>query len=386
MPDKATKNNGIITEPMTQTDTIILSLIQFAVSGNWGGEKLHADNIDWTVIADLSSKQGIDIFILDSLQQYLSAHPSYKPFANETKAQKRIRMQWFGRTMTIEKNYSKHETVIADLARIYDQSGIDMMVLKGYGLSLNWPMPNHRPMGDLDIYNFGKYKDADNLISKHCNIKIDSRHEHHTTFRFKDILVENHYDFINVTAHRDAPAIEKRLKYLATTGYKEHKIQGTKIYLPSADFNAIFLMRHMAQHFAGTHLNLRQILDWGFFVRAHSQEVNWNDALDFLKGIGLIRFFNQINAICVDYLGFTENEFPKITREIELEKRILSDILHPEFADKKPTTCLLPILVFKFRRWWHNRWKHKIVYKDSLPITFLTLLYSHLIRIDTIKD
>lgn len=36
-----------------------------------------------------------------------------------------------------------------------------MMVLKGYGLSLNYLKPSHRPCGDIDIWLFGKQKEAD---------------------------------------------------------------------------------------------------------------------------------------------------------------------------------------------------------------------------------
>lgn len=62
---------------------------------------------------------------------------------------------------------------MTDLARLYANNGIRMMVVKGYGLSLDWPVPNHRPVGDLDIYNFGKWKEADVLVAKECCIKED---------------------------------------------------------------------------------------------------------------------------------------------------------------------------------------------------------------------
>lgn len=145
-------------------------------------------------------------------------------------------------------------------------------------------------------------------------------------------------------------------------------------------------MRHMGQHFAGEHLNLRQVLDWGFFVRAHNKEVDWNETIAFFKEIGIYTFFNQINAICVDHLGFAEDVFPTIQRDKGLEERILADILHPEFDEVKPSSGLLPILAFKLRRWWHNRWKHAIIYKESLIPMFATLLWSHVRRFKTIKD
>lgn len=288
--------------------------------------------------------------------------------------------------MAFEKMYAMHEKAMTDLARQYARKGIRMMVLKGYGLSLDWPTPNHRAVGDLDIYNFGKWKEADAFISEQLGIKIDDGHEHHTVFNFNGVAVENHYDFINTKAHRDAPKIEVHLKTLAEKDFREIEIEGIKIYLPSADLNVIFLLRHMGQHFAGERLNLRQILDWGFFIQAHHEEIDRNDIIGFLKDMEIYTFFNQINAICIDTLGFSEDIFPRIERNPYWEQRILKDILHPEFEEKKPNGGLLAILRFKTKRWWSNRWKHQLVYNDSLTMTFATLAWSHLKRFKTIKD
>lgn len=370
---------------MTQTDNTLLSLVGCAVRGHCE-EILFEESTDWNSVLALANQQAIPVLVADGLQIYLATHPEAKPFAQASVADRQKRMQWLGQVVAHERLYTKHEKAMADLARLYAAKGIRMMVLKGYGLSLDWPVSNHRPVGDLDIYNFGQWQEADALVAKACGIKVDDGHEHHTVFCYKGVAVENHYDFINTKAHRDAPKIEARLKALAAKDCKEIAVQGAKIYLPSADFNAIFLMRHMGQHFAGEHLNLRQVLDWGFFVRAHHEAVDWNQTIDFLKEIGIYTFFCQINAICIDYLGFDETVFPFVERKEGLEERILADILHPEFAEEKPMSGLLPILIFKFRRWWHNRWKHPLVYKEWLFPMFLTLLWSHLRRYKTIKD
>lgn len=370
---------------MTQTDNTLLSLVQCAVRGHCDENQLD-NSIEWNSMFALANQQAIPVLLADGLQVYLSAHPEAKPFANESVADKQKRMQWLAQVMAYECLYAKHEKTMADLAQLYADKGIRMMVLKGYGLSLDWPIPNHRPVGDLDIYSFGKWREADALVAHDCGIKVDDGHEHHTVFNFNGVAVENHYDFINTKAHRDAPKIEARLKVLAEKDSKEIEVQGATIYLPSADFNAIFLMRHMGQHFAGEHLNLRQVLDWGFFVRAHHKEVDWNKAITFLKEIGLYTFFCQINAICIDYLGFDERVFPFVERKEGLEARILADILHPEFSGEKPSSGLLSIITFKLCRWWHNRWKHPLVYKEWLLPMFLTLLWSHLRRYKTIKD
>lgn len=369
---------------MSDTDDVLLSLARYAVDKDYDADIDMKKSLEKAISA--SQSQAISALAVDGLQAYLKKHPNSQPFANESIAAKQKRMQWLGQILAYERLYKKHEAVMAELARIYAANGIRMMVLKGYGLSLDWPVPSHRPVGDLDIYNFGKWNEADSLIAKTYGVKIDDGHEHHTVFNFHGVAVENHYDFINTKAHRDAPRIEARLKQLAENGCMEVDVHGSKIYLPSANFNAIFLMRHMGQHFAGEHLNLRQVLDWGFFMCAHSKEVDWKSTIAFLKEIGLYTFFNQINAICVDHLDFSEASFPVIDRNDGLEPRILADILHPEFAEEKPSNGLAAILSFKLRRWWHNRWKHPLVYKEWLLPMFLTLLWSHLRRIKTIKD
>ena len=370
---------------LNQSDNLFLSLVRCAVSSKCDDSSAFSGK-DWVWIIKTSNMQGVPALVADGLQNYLKSNPNSNPFTNETVAEKLKRIQWLGSVVAYERMYAKHKKAMADLAQLYASKGIHMMVLKGYGLSLDWPVSNHRPVGDLDIYNFGKWKEADALVAKTCGIRINDGHEHHTIFSYKEVFVENHYDFINTKAHRDAPKIEARLKVLVEKGSKEIEIEGANIYLPSSDFNAIFLMRHMGQHFAGEHLNLRQVLDWGFFVRAHHNEVDWKATIDFLKEIGIYIFFNQINAICVDYLGFTESSFPTIERRERLENRILEDILHPEFSEEKPASGLLPILTFKLRRWWYNRWKHPIIYKEWLFPMFLTLLWSHLRRYKTIKD
>ena len=196
---------------LNQSDNLFLSLVRCAVSGKCDDSSAFSGK-DWAWIIKTSNMQGVPALVADGLQIYLKSNPNINPFANETAADKLRRIQWLGSVVAYERMYARHEKVMAGLARLYATKNIRMMVLKGYGLSLDWPVPNHRPVGDLDIYNFGKWHAADALVAKTCGIKIDNGHEHHTVFNYNGVSVENHYDFINTKAHRDAPKIEARLK------------------------------------------------------------------------------------------------------------------------------------------------------------------------------
>lgn len=158
------------------------------------------------------------------------------------------------------------------------------------------------------------------------------------------------------------------------------------IYLPSPTLNAIFLIRHLGQHFAGSKVTLRQLLDWGFFMQHESDNVDWELVTSTLRRVGIYRFFQQINAICVDYMGFSESSFPKIEREPALEKRILGDILSPEFGEVKPAGNTFRVIWFKTRRFFANRWKRELVFREGIWRQLWHGSIAHLRRFDTIKD
>jgi hypothetical protein len=124
-----------------------------------------------------------------------------------------------------------------------------MMVLKGYACSLDWPKPDHRPCGDIDIWQFGKQVEADAAVAKEKGIKIDNSHHHHTVFWWGDFMVENHYDFINVHHHKGNVELEKEFKQLAFDDTHFVDVNGEKVYLPSPNLHALFLIKHAMTDF-----------------------------------------------------------------------------------------------------------------------------------------
>jgi hypothetical protein len=253
-----------------------------------------------------------------------------------------------------------------------------MMVLKGWGLSRDYPVPSHRPSGDLDIWTFGQWREADAYLQSK-GVRIDNRHHHHSVFHVEDLQVENHYDFINIHAHRSNRRIEEKLKALAQYGSRQVEMGGTILYLPSATFNALFLLRHTAQHFTGSRMTLRQLLDWALFMEHHHSEISWTEYEAFLKQEKLWRFFNLLNLLAVKKLGFSPSMLPYPLEEDPSLERVYADILSPEFSESVQGTAIARIAT-KMRRWWHNRWKQKLCFSDSLLSAFLFGLWAKLLK------
>lgn len=331
-----------------------------------------AEKPDWKGIEALAERQGLTAIILDGMN-HLPA---------EQKPPKEMLLNWIGLVMQgYEYRYSDYEKAIIELAKFYNENGIKMMVLKGYGLSLNYPEPNHRPCGDIDIWNFGCQKTADELISKTFKLHIDNSELHHTCFDWKGYLVENHYDFLIVQSNKTNAKLESILKDLAMDDSKRIEVNGQVIYIPSPNLNALFLLRHMLMHFVAIGITIRHLLDWAFFWEKFGEEVNKDWLLGVLNDYNMTTFFNIINAICVEDLGFESGIFPSVQFSPFLKEKVLKEILNPEYDWEDAFRLkFLPRLVFKYKRWKSGAWKRKMCYTEGEWSSFWTNIRTHLLQ------
>lgn len=362
---------------MMNESFFLMALVRLGIHPEADVESTSVD-IDWQTVFDLAGKQGVVAIAWDGYARL------YEAGMLTVDMDKQVKKQWIGHVIqTYEWKYPTYRATIGHLASIYANYGIKMMVLKGYGLSMNYPVPAHRPCGDVDIWNYGEYQLADKVLHEERGIKIDNSHHHHTVFHFEGQMFENHYDFVNIHAHPSSKVVEKRLKELAYKGDETVDIDGQLVYLPNPDFNALFLLRHTSAHFAAERMTLRQILDWGTFVQRYHDRIDWEGLAAFVDCIGMRPFMDVINGICVNWLGFPAGCFPAGRSDVEF--RVLEDIFAPEFTDKNPQGHFFGSLWWRYRRWKHNEWKHRLVYPESMLRTFFVQLVAHLMKPASLK-
>lgn len=351
---------------MTLEQQIVLKLIRSAVSGSTCE---IPSNTRWQEVMDIATSQGVLGICFDAME-LLSA--DQRPGMDEL-------MDWLGQVSFMESCYEEHKRTMAELAEFYNSQCIRMMVLKGYGLSLYWPKPNHRPVGDLDTFNFGKHEAADALVKDVLHIEIDNSHHKHSVFNYKGVTVENHFSFLNAHGHRSTAEIETILEdeVRAESLEVREDCEIKNLYYPSVKFNSLYLLRHSGEHFASVDMNLRQVLDWGFFVRANA--VDWEWLLKTLNKVGMKDYLAVLNAICVRYLGFDKALFPELPVDDALVERSINDILHPE-VEKEHHQNTVREIAFRFKRWWKNGWKHDMVYRESKWQSLMTQMWSHVLK------
>ena len=325
--------------------------------------------IDWSTLQDLATQHGLSAVLLDGIEKL----PENK------RPPKELTLQWIGEVLHgYEQRYVLYRCAIAEMTAFYKSYGVKMMLLKGLACGIDWPKPEHRPYGDIDIWQFGKQREADELLIKK-GVKVDSSHHHHTVFYWREFMVENHYDFINIHHHKSNYELEKLLKKLGQDDSHTINVNGEIVCIPSPNLHALFLLKHTMSHFAAEGIRLRQIIDWGFFVKAHAKEIDWSWLEGVLNEYGMLPAYNIFNALCVADLGFESSIFPKVQFCPFLKERVLNEILEPEIERKVPKGIIKRV-AYKLRRWKANRWKHQMCYNDNLYSAFFRGIWNHLLK------
>lgn len=352
---------------------VFLQLVRLGI-GRSKDTIIPKEGISWLEIKALAELHGLSAVVLNSIEKLPVASRPPQEFL----------LEWIGEVLQgYEYPYEQYCKAISELAGFYSQHGYRMMVLKGYACSLDWPMPEQRPCGDIDIWLFGKQKEADAVLTHEKGIEVDTSKHHHTTFYWGDFMVENHYDFINTHRHYSHQGLEQIYKELGQddSHYVEVKSASagsvTKVYLPSPNLHALFLVRHALNHFSSIGINLRQVLDWAFYAEKHTNEIDWIWLKSMLEKYYMTDFYNCLNAICVEDLGFESQIFHDVQFNPDLKEKVLTDILSPVYEVKSGIKNML-------KRWKANRWKHQLCFKENTWSASWYGVWSHLLKPKTI--
>ena len=352
---------------MTINTDSFISLVRLGIGHSAGA---ISGNLDWSEVKAYAESQGLSAIVLDGIECLpVDQRPS-----------RDMLLEWIGEVFQgFDSRYDKYRLTISEIANFFNARGLKMMILKGYACSLDWPKPEHRPCGDIDIWLFGDYKKADALLASEKGINVNTDEHHHTIFSWNDFVIENHYDFINIHRHSSHRGLEHIFKELGKDDNYRLQILGEDIYFPSPNLHALFLIRHALNHFATVGITLRQVLDWAFFVEKHGDKVDWEWLTNILDKYHMIEFYKSINAICVENLGFNSSLFPIVQFNTYYKDKVLDDILNSSF-NLIETSNLVTRIKNKYYRWQRSGWKQQLCYNESRCENFLTGLWAHLIK------
>lgn len=317
---------------------------------------------DWEALVELSFSQGVAALAVDGLQKAYESNPELTLEIDKPELED-LRYELFGGAMAVEADYPRHREVIAELMAFYRDMAVKPMLIKGYGLSLDYPIPEHRASGDIDVYLYHLGEYADQMVASRLGIGVKQNEDKHSVFEFKGVTVENHATFTNVVEYPSHRQVEE---FLQAEAQKARSVEmgGAVMYLPTAMFNAVFLPCHIAGHFVYGGMSLKQVVDWAVFVSRHHGEIDWTRVFELAGGAGFLPLLKALNGIVVRCLGVGQECVPDDFGPEKVMERVLEELLAPT-VDRRSESYLA-----KACRFFGAKWKYNLVFRENYFLTF----------------
>ena len=221
------------------------------------------------------------------------------PISQQPPRQQRI--NWGLSAQEIWGNYQKHCEVLKTMIALCNDNNIRLLLLKGIGLSRLYPKPQSRPCGDIDIYLFDDYYKGNRVFTGHDVERIDK----HATFVFNNLLVENHYYFLEPNT-RQMRSINR---YLESTLNDVCLTEGG-YYTFSTIADFVFLTMHTLKHFRETKMvQYRNVMDFGMFLYRNSGKLQPSLCFDVLSSLNLVKGCEMLVYLSEKILGIDLQEY-----------------------------------------------------------------------------
>lgn len=217
-----------------------------------------ADLATWERVADLAEAQTCQGLVADALSQLPVERRPPKP----------IYFSLVTATADAEDANRKMNRCLRGLFPMLERQGIRAWLLKGQGLAQCYPHPAHRMAGDIDVLipRKDEFDRAERLFAEH--LRRGNREEegsYERSFYVNDVIIELHSRVVtglNPRLHRRFPAWSQAY-------YQQDPLVWGDVALPPIDFDAIFVFVHLARHYVGGGIGLRQVADWMRFLYVH---------------------------------------------------------------------------------------------------------------------
>ena len=277
-------------------------------SGLWGGKAASSPfdgGADWEALLRLASMQSLTGIFADG------AGTLPRELMPPAETARRL----FVTVESIRRANRRLDAVLAELEAGLRREGIEGILLKGQGVARAYLHPELRMCGDIDLYP-GK----GDAYLRCCEIVRslgesegrEDESEKHFHFNRRGCSIEIHS---HVMLAAD-PFVNRRLQrwtdeMLDDPSKLRHvEINGVEVNLPPVDFDAVFLLQHIANHLLKGGIGLRQLCDWSRYLHVHAAEIDRARLGNDLRTLRLMNCWQLFGWLAVNRLGLPEAEMP----------------------------------------------------------------------------
>lgn len=225
--------------------------------------------------------------------------------------------KWKSFMMAVAIRNCRNLDIQQKILNILEKNNIRCTILKGISVSMYYPEPLHRPLGDIDILvdeeNYDKTIDL--LTGSTDRDSEYLKHKFHYHFTYDGLTVEVHKFMTEYSDNKYGEFLKEYLKSaLDNIEIKQYKCYSFPVL--NSEYQIISLLLHTQRHFFEHKTNLRMICDYAMYVQTLSEE-EWSKIYPTLEKLNLNTFADALILMCQKYLGIPVNW--KIKSEVSEE-------------------------------------------------------------------
>lgn len=209
---------------------------------------------------------------------------------------------------------SNYRLLIIDiwLTKVLENAGIKFCIMKGIAAAADFPVPEYRKSGDVDIL-LADPGDIDRAIVEieKLGFKTDQTQLslHHVAMSDSTGLeIEIHTMLAEPFDNKKINGYLKELLFECGKNIVTKEIMGVNLPVLEDGYHAYELLLHMLQHFLRSGFGVKLLCDWVVLWNRGLSEISRKTYMRLVNESGIKGFSDMITRTCIKYLGLKREQ------------------------------------------------------------------------------
>lgn len=287
-----------------QIDNTIQAFFALVRAGLWEQEVRLSqfEKIDFQEVYRIAQEQSVVGLVAAGLEHVV-----------DLTVPKRDVLTFVGSTLRVEQRNKEMNSFVKSIVEKMRKAGIYTVLLKGQGIAQCYERPLWRACGDVDfLLNKDNYKKAKVFLSPMASfVASENSYSQHLGITIDTWTVELHGSVhcgLSNRIDKGLDAIRDDVFYGGNV--RSWNCDGTQVFMPCVNNDAIFIFTHILQHFYKGGIGIRQICDWSRLLWSYNDSIDMKLLEIRLKELGLMTEWVAFGAFAVEYLGIPSEAMP----------------------------------------------------------------------------